>query len=77
MELNQMLQQLNQPETVIQDDNTLPQKTREILSTSKRVPSKQIDSSTFSITTHLSLHVITKIQKQLLLQILSLLLRIF
>ena len=59
-----MLQQFNQPGTLVQDDIILLQKTRIILSTSKRVPSQQVTRSEYSKPTPFSFHVIKKRQRR-------------
>ena len=57
-----MLQQLNQPDTVVQYDSTTPETTQMIPWTSKVVPSKQVAQFQFSFPTPILFLVITEEQ---------------
>ena len=62
---NQLLQQLNQPDTVVQDDKNTLRKTQLTPSTSENVPSRQVDGFEFPLPTPIIFHVKKERQRRL------------
>ena len=75
MEPNPLIQHLNQPDTKIQDEKNLLQKTQKTPSTSEKVTSQKVVRSEFSISIPFVFHDITEQQKEHLLRMLSFLWR--
>ena len=64
LERNQLIQQSNQFDTELQNDNTTPEKTKLIPSTTKKVPPQQIEKSEFCFPIPIVFHVIKERQKR-------------
>ena len=74
--LNHLLQQMNQSDTLLQDDDFTPQKIENIPTSLKRVPPQHGGKNEFSLLTPFVIQVITE-RKERLLRMLSALLKIF
>ena len=75
-EPNELLQRLKELDTKIQGDNNTLEKTQMFPSNPKKVSPQQVAISEFSILTPLNFHAITDRQKEYLLEMLSVSLRI-